>query len=180
MTAPPWPADPLSKPAKARRWRRWALEALLLVLLIAGVRAWQHRDAPSGAAPALAGTLLDGRPFNLAGAGDGPTLVHFWATWCAICSAEQGSVESIARDHRTITIAMQSGPDAAVARHLAKEGLSFPVLNDADGGLSARWGVRAVPATYVVDAKGRIRFLEVGYSTGLGLRLRLWWAGLSA
>jgi hypothetical protein len=29
----------------------------------------------------------------------------------------------------------------------------------------------------VIDAAGRIRFREVGYTTEPGLRLRLWWAG---
>lgn len=153
---------------------------MLLIAVVAGVRAWQHRDAPSGAAPALAGQLLGGGPYvDLAQARERPMLVHFWATWCAICAAEQDSIEAIARDHPTLTVAMQSGPDAVVERHMAQEALGFPVLNDSDGSVAARWGVRAVPATYVVDARGQIRFLEVGYSTELGLRLRLWWADLS-
>ena len=41
-----------------------------------------------------------------------------------------------------------------------------------------QWGVRAVPASFVVDGTGQIRYVEVGYTTGIGLRLRLWLAGL--
>ena len=50
------------------------------------------------------------------------------------------------------------------------------MVNDPDGRLAGAWGVHAVPATFIVDTNGEIRFVEVGYTTGLGLRLRLWLA----
>jgi len=73
-------------------------------------------------------------------------------------------------------VAMQSGSDDEVAQYMQKEALSFPVLNDPEGVLAAQWGVRGVPASFIVDTAGRIRFVEVGYTTGIGLRLRLWLA----
>lgn len=176
------PAEPespvVTKPGTARRWRRRAAEALVLLVLILGIRAWQQSGTASGPAPALAGELLDGKPVALATVAGRPVLVHFWATWCPICRAEQGSIDALARDVPVITVAMQSGDRAAVVQHLRKEGLRFPVLNDPDGAIAAQWGVRAVPASFIVDGAGRIRFVEVGYTTGAGLRLRLWLAGL--
>ena len=161
-------------------WRRRAIELLLFVLLIAGIRAWQQRDMPSGVAPPLSGMRLDGSVYALPARPAQPVLVHFWATWCAICRVDQDSIAAIARDHpNTITVAMQSGSAAEVAQHLTAQGLHFPVVNDADGRLSAAWGVHAVPASFIIGTDGRIRFVEVGYTTGLGLRLRLWLAGMS-
>jgi thiol-disulfide isomerase/thioredoxin len=145
-------------------------------VLLLGVRAWQQRDAASGSAPALTGQTLDGGHYVLAPSAGQPVLVHFWATWCPICRAEQGSIDALAHDYPTITVAMQSGDARSVAQHLRDEGLKFPVINDPDGRIAAQWGVRAVPASFVVDAAGRIRFVEIGYTTGLGLRLRLWLA----
>jgi peroxiredoxin len=150
---------------------------MALVALILGVRAWQQRDVASGPAPILAGRTLDGKEISLAGSPGRPVLVHFWATWCPICRAEQESIESLARDYPTITVSMQSGDDQSVRRHMQAQGLDFPVINDPDGRLASRWGVSAVPATFVVDARGRIRFVEIGYTTGPGLRFRLWLAG---
>ena len=133
----------------------------------------------SGMAPPLAGVTLDGSVYTLPAKPAKPVLVHFWAIWCAICRVDQDSITAIAHDHpNIITVAMQSGNDAEVSRHLAAQGLHFPVLNDPDGRISAAWGVHAVPASFIIGPDGKIRFVEVGYTTGTGLRLRLWLAGL--
>jgi len=171
-------ASPAKTGATRRRVLRYAVELVVVLVIILGVRAWQQQGVVSGPAPALAGVLLDGKKqFSLAALNGQPVLVHFWATWCPVCRAEQGSIEALAKEYPTITVAMQSGDAGAVAAHLNKEALSFPVINDPDGTIAAQWGVRAVPASFVVDGAGRIRFVEVGYTTGIGLRLRLWWAG---
>lgn len=128
---------------------------------------WQQRDIVAGAAPQLPGMTWSKQP----------TLVHFWATWCPVCRAEQSSIETLAKDFpNTVTIAMQSGDQAAVDKFMREQSLSFPVINDADGLISQAWGVHAVPASFIVDGNGQIRFVEIGYTTGWGLRLRLWLA----
>lgn len=166
-----------TKPSKSRVWLRRGLELLVFIVIIFGVRAWQQRDIVTGMAPPLSGTLLDGKPFVLAAKPAQPVLVHFWATWCPICRAEEGSIESLAHDNpNVITIAMQSGNSAVVQQYMREQSVSFPVINDADNQISARWGVQAVPASFIVDTDGKIRYVEVGYTTGVGLRLRLWLA----
>jgi peroxiredoxin len=167
------------KRSSSKVWLRRAIEVLLVVALIAGIRAWQQRDIVSGAAPSLQGALLDGNLFALAAKPAQPVLVHFWATWCTVCRAEQGAIEAIAHDYpNAITVAMQSGSRDEMAKYVGEQGLSFPVLNDPDGRVAAVWGVHAVPASFIVDTDGRIRFVEIGYTTGVGLRLRLWFAAV--
>ena len=165
---------------RARKWLRPAIELLLLLGVLYGVRAYQHAGIAEGAAPPLEGTLLDGRHISLAGLYRHPVLVHFWADWCAVCAAEQQNIASVAKDYTVITVAMRSGNAADVRRYLRAKGLTLPVLNDPSGGRAARWGVQAVPASFIVEG-GRIHFAEVGYTTELGLRARLWlarhWSG---
>ena len=165
--------------SRARKWRGYAINVLLFVVLVVGIRSWQQRDMVSGPAPTLQGVLLNGTPYQLPAHLDRPVLVHFWATWCPICRAEQGSIDAIAHDRSdTITIAMQSGSDAQVASYMREQGIALPVLNDSDGRISKAWGVHAVPASFIIDSNGQISFVEVGYTTSIGLRLRLWWAAL--
>lgn len=164
---------------RTSRWRSHALTVLLFAALIAGIRVWQHRDMASAAAPALQGRTLAGQPYALPIHPEKPVLVHFWATWCSICRAEQNSIAAIARDHPdVITVAMRSGTPEAVSRHMHEQGIDFPVVNDPDGALSSAWGVHAVPASFIIAPDGQIRFIEVGYTTDMGLRLRLWLAGI--
>lgn len=171
--------NPVLKSSSLRKWLRRGLEVLIVIVVIFGVRTWQQRDIVKGSAPALSGVLLDGKSYTLPFKPTHPVLVHFWATWCPICRAEQGSIDSIARDNpNMISIAMQSGNDAEVQKYMREQSTSFPVINDADNQISAKWGVQGVPASFIVDTEGKIRFVEIGYTTGIGLRFRLWLASL--
>jgi peroxiredoxin len=159
-----------------RRLGVWAVWILLLTALLYAAQAWHTRDAPRGAAPALTGTLLDGRRFDLAQLRGEPVLVHFWATWCPVCRLQEGTLSAIARDHRVVTVALQSGGAEALRRHMQAESLDFPVLVDPQGAVARRWGIRGVPTSFLIDGAGRIRFVEAGYTSGVGLRARLWLA----
>jgi len=158
---------------------RHLLEAALILAVILGVQYWQTRGLPEGAAPPLAGVLTDGNQVKV-GAGNtannAPTLVTFWATWCPVCTAEEDNIVSVARNHRVISVAMQSGDAATVTRHLKERGIALPALVDADGRHATNWRVRGVPTHFVVDGAGNIRFRVVGYATTWGLKARLWWA----
>lgn len=171
-------ADETGNNLRAAKWRGYAVNLLLFVIVIAAIRAWQQRDMVSGFAPALQGVTLAGQTFALSRHPARPVLVHFWATWCPVCRAEQGSIAAIARDNpNVISIAMQSGMPEKVAHYMREQGITFPVVNDPDGRISAAWGVHAVPASFIIAPDGQIRFVEVGYTTSLGLKLRLWLAG---
>jgi thiol-disulfide isomerase/thioredoxin len=161
--------------APFKRWQRRLLEAGLILAVILGAQYWQTRGLPEGVAPPLMGVLTDGSPVKV-GAGDTATLVAFWSTWCPVCKAEEGNIVSVAKDHRVISVAMQSGDAATVMKHLKERGIDLPQLIDAGGRHAIDWGVRGVPTHFVVDAAGNIRFRVVGYATTWGLKARLWWA----
>jgi len=163
--------------ARSRKWINRGLNVLILVVIVAGVRIWQQRDIVKGVAPLLSGTLLDGKYFKLPAKPDQPVLVHFWATWCPICRAELGTLDSMAQSNpNVISIAMQSGNSVVVQKYMKDQDVSFPVINDSDSQISSKWGVRGVPASFIIDTDGNIRFVEIGYTTSLGLRMRLWLA----
>lgn len=163
----------------SQRYRRWLLEALILIGVLVAVHAWQTRNTAHGVAPALDGVDLDGTAVSLAALRGQPVLVHFWATWCPVCRAEQDNIAGIAADHPVLSVVLEDTGTAELQEYMRKANLDFPVLRDPDGVLAARYGVRGVPASFIVDADGTIRFTEVGYTTEAGLRLRLWLAANS-
>lgn len=91
-----------------------------------------------------------------------------------MCRLGDDTIDAIAKDSGVITVAIQSGGAAEILGHMKRESLSFPVIPDPFGELATDWGVSGVPASFVLDANNRIRFATVGYTTGIGLRGRLW------
>jgi len=171
---------PTSPTKPSRRWKRWLLDAAIFLAVFVAIQAWQQRDVPSGPAPVTVGSLADGQGFDLnawrAGHPGSPVALHFWAEWCPICSTEDGSISALSEDWPVMSVAMQSGTAEQVAAHLRKKGLAWPALVDGDGRIAAGYGLKGVPALVVIDRNGTIRSVSTGYTTELGMRLRLWWA----
>jgi thiol-disulfide isomerase/thioredoxin len=154
------------------------LELTILLLLVLAVEAFLTRNAASGVAPDIVATTIQGEAFTLQGMRGQPAIIHFWASWCPICELEQGTIDSLASDYPFISVAMQSGSAAEVVAYLREQGVSYPVVNDPEGSLAKRYGVSGVPATFILDADGTVRFVTRGYTSSVGLRLRLWLASL--
>lgn len=94
-----------------------------------------------------------------------------------MCELEQDTITALNKDWKVITVAFQSGGEEEVKRYVERKGLqNWPVIVDEEGKLAAQYGVKGVPASYIVDEEGTIRFREVGLTSSWGLRLRLWLA----
>lgn len=144
----------------------------MLILFL--IHLWQTRDLIEGAAPSLSATTLDGLPFDLGSHNDGPVLVHFWASWCPVCKLEAASIQRLSEDYQVVTVAMQSGKESEVIEYLKAHELSFTTINDPMGRLASAWRVKGVPTSYLIDKDHNVRFVTVGYTPELTLRLRLW------
>ena len=151
-----------------------------MLLLWFGIRAYQQRDVVRGAAPELAGIDVRGQRLSLDAYRGKPVLLHFWATWCGVCKAEQSNIDAVARELPVLSVASESGDPSQVAAYAREHAIALPVVVDSSGAIARRFGVHAFPTTFVIDAAGRIRTSEIGYTSELGLRLRLWLARLGS
>jgi thiol-disulfide isomerase/thioredoxin len=162
------------------RWRRWAREGLFVLAVFVSFQLWQARDTPRGPAPNFAGQRFDGSSFDLATwraryPGQA-TLLYFWAEWCAVCKTTAGNVSAIAQDWPVTTLAIQSASPESLAKTMAERAYHWPTLPDARGDILQRYGLRGMPAFIIINPAGDIAFVSVGYTSEIGLRLRLWWA----
>lgn len=152
---------------------------MLVFVVVLLFQWWQTRDLASGPAPALAGYMLSGENLDLKDLQGKPVLVHFWATWCPVCRTQDGNIHNLAQDYQVLGIASNSGDARDIRQYLDQERLEFPVMLDETGELGNSWGVKGVPSSFIIDSGGEIRSIAVGYTTEIGLRIRLWLAGWS-
>lgn len=173
-----------------RDWRRHLGTLALFATVLLAVQAWQTRHVTGGPLPAAAldaplpvldatGALrqssLRAELATLQRAHPGQNVgLYVWADWCPICKTIQGTVDGVTADHPVITVAMQSGPPAAVGRYLQPRGLAWHTLVDPRSQLSRALGFGAVPAFAVITPQGELRWPTVGLTSGWGMRLRLW------
>lgn len=78
-----------------------------------------------------------------------------------------------------LTIATQSGSAEAVKKTLIQRQLPWLTAVDESGALWRSYGLKGVPTTIVLDDKGNISSVSVGYTSAWMLRLKIWWASPS-
>ncbi len=121
-------------------------------------------------------TLLHGKLYVLPK--NEPILIHFWASWCPTCKVEASNIQTISKSYNVLTIALKSGSDAEIEEYLKNSDLNFNVVNDNDGLFVDKFGISIFPTTIIYDKNGEVIFSDVGYTSTLGLWLRMWWASL--
>jgi thiol-disulfide isomerase/thioredoxin len=106
-----------------------------------------------------------------------PLLLHFWATWCPTCKLEASNIEFLSKYFQVITIAVKSGSSYEIKKYLDKHNYDYMVVNDENAKLSSKFNIGAYPTTFIYNKDKKLIFSEVGYTSTLGLALRMFWAG---
>lgn len=115
--------------------------------------------------------LLEGTTYNLPK--NKPVVLHFWATWCPVCKAEIDNIQRLGEHYEIVTVAVNSDD---IKHYLKERHLTLRVVDDSDGVLAQAFGVHAFPTTFIYDGNKNLVFSEVGYTSTLGLWLRLLYA----
>lgn len=139
---------------------------MLLVLVSVPIRA--HEDPWEGlgvirlsgySPPDFTLPTLDGGSIALSDLKGKVVLINFWATWCPPCREEMPSLERLYRHFKyekfaLLAVDIMEHPEK-VKKFAREYNLSFPILLDKKGDISAKYAANALPTTYIIDKGGK-------------------------
>jgi cytochrome c biogenesis protein CcmG, thiol:disulfide interchange protein DsbE len=92
-----------------------------------------------------------------------PALLNVWATWCVSCRVEHPYLKQLAQQGIPIFGLNYKDDDSAAQRWLEELGDPYRFnIADREGTLGLDMGVYGAPETYLLDAKGVVRYRHVG------------------
>lgn len=161
-----------------KRLLEWIVYGVVLVGAFTLVSSWQTRDMleTNGAVTITPSTLptLSAGHAVLGPDASRNTLVYFFAPWCSICRLSIGNLSSVdERDTQVFVVALDYTTVDEVREFAEAVGLQREVLlGNAD--LRALFKVKAFPSYYILDSDFAVISRDMGYTSELGLRRRLW------
>ena len=121
-------------------------------------------------APAIAGSTIDGVPFDLSTRKGSWVLVNFFQTTCTPCKQEHPELLSfVERKRAELLTVVWSDQPANVRKFFAANGGTWPVVTDPQSRVSVAYGVTGVPETFVIDPTGVVRQHLTGPTTAAKL-----------
>jgi len=143
----------------------WLVMVSLLAVTTSGA------TAPGDSAPSFSGRLIDGGTLKLETLRGRVVLLNFWAPACPPCRIEMPALERIHRRYvrRGLSVigVTEMDPTGAQVRDSVKEsGVTYPIVLDPGARIGALYAIEAHPTSLVVDARGVVRYVNVGYLKG--------------
>lgn len=93
-------------------------------------------------------------------------FVHFWASWCGPCRREMPTLKGVmqAMENRNFSaILINTAEDEdTVFTFMSVVAPDLNTLMDVDGLTTEAWQPRGLPATYLLDPEGNIRYQALG------------------
>ncbi|MCL1952004.1 MAG: TlpA family protein disulfide reductase [Oscillospiraceae bacterium] len=118
-----------------------------------------------------------GNPVKLSDLRGKPVVLNFWASWCPPCRQEMPEFDKAHKElggeiqFMMVDLTDGARETTAVASQFVREqGYGFPVYFDTQGQAADAYGIRSIPATYFIDARGRVVSSQVGSLSEAALR----------
>ncbi len=139
------------------------------LLLLAPRAAQAQLGIDVGAkAPDVTVETLDGKPAQLGAAFAGkPTVIEFWATWCANCKELEPAMTAAQRKHAGkvafvgVAVSVNQSPER-VRRYTTEHLVGFTHFYDRKGDAVGDYDVPATSYVVVLDRAGKVVYTGVG------------------
>jgi thiol-disulfide isomerase/thioredoxin len=93
-------------------------------------------------------------------------ILDFWASWCSPCGESLPELAKIDSENHTLKVLAVNVDDQkeSAIKFLNKFGLNLSVPYDEDGNVVKSYEIPAMPTAIIIDQKGVIRYLHIGYN----------------
>jgi peroxiredoxin len=123
------------------------------------------------AAPEISLPDTQGNTINLSSLKGKVVLIDFWASWCGPCRRANPHVAKLYEKYKSkgfevfgVSIDSKKGDWLRAIKH---DNIQYTQVNDADGwnaATAAKYGVDAIPATFLLNKDGVIEAIDPGES----------------
>jgi cytochrome c biogenesis protein CcmG, thiol:disulfide interchange protein DsbE len=119
-------------------------------------------------APAYAATSLGGAEHSLGDLRGKVVLLNVWATWCAPCREEIPYLQSLyernaARGFEIVGVSVDArGSEKAIEEFRRDFAMTYPIWLDPDERVQTLYMALGVPASYLIDRGGVLRWKHLG------------------
>ena len=154
---------------------RRAICLAVLVILAAGCVSDGETPGSAGGrvevglpAPAYTTVSLDGDSVSLAQQRGKVVLLNIWATWCHPCRDEIPELRAIHGRYRDRGLELvgvsvdTDGTDETIRTFMKDFQMTFPIWRDPDERISTQFLAVGVPATFLIDKEGILRWRKTG------------------
>lgn len=136
---------------------------ILSVVAVVGIQLLNRNEGPptgGSNAPDFTVTTFDGESFTLSEQRGNIVVINFWASWCGPCRDEAPDLEQVYQEYKdqgVIFIGITYVDEVSDSLAFIDEfGQTYPNAPDSRSRVSAKYGVRAVPETFIVGRDGNI------------------------
>ena len=147
---------------------RAAFLALALIGCAKAEQAMPARVDIGLPAPAYVSQTLNGDSISLASMRNKVVLLNVWATWCHPCRTEIPELRAIQdrykdRGLELVGVSVDAeGNDEGIREFMKEFDMQYPVWRDPGEHVSTKFLVIGVPATFLIDRKGILRWRKTG------------------
>jgi len=168
----------MSETGRRRRIAPWialgvaAVFAVLFVFL-AGAKGGDTESADTPLlgeiAPAVSGTTIDGKPWELSRRKGSWVVLNFFQSTCVPCKEEHPELVRFVEQQRSLqsdgaelyTVVYSDDAVDSVRSFFADNGGDWPIVLDPRGSIGVEFQVNKVPETWVIDPDGRVVFRTI-------------------
>jgi peroxiredoxin len=143
----------------------------LMLMFFSGIsealNIWPIEEKIGNPAPNFLIKDLKGNKITLSSFKGKPLLLNFWASWCPYCRKEKEHLNTLYNEYKDRGLVIVSiSTDKSVSKvkkYLQKIPSEFIILSDLQGEVSAKYGVTALPTSFLITHNGKIKHKFLGY-----------------